>query len=461
MAGFAPLTYRPNTRPATASTKRFGSKSAKKPRSRLTFTAPDRLNPLAVQLSPVPSGTAQPKLTMSAPGDRFEREADRVTKQVVRLPEPAAGMANDAALLPHAPGRQPILRRECTGCEDELSERVGAAPTVVGFPGISPFREPVNRINTKLPPPPSLGRNIALARRTGGQPMPPALKDSMGPRFGANFSTVRVHHDPKADALSRSLNAKAFTVGNDVFFRRGEFQPNTSSGQRLIAHELTHVVQQGAALPIRPNSVAQRTRRPVPNVQPSRGPAQDIVQLFPGDGMMPPGDCSWAKYLALRGSVETAKAIVSTLGRCRPGDSCLLLATKIAATTAEIAARMTLMTKCFRGGDREHRDQVDQKVNMMNRCYRFFSASGCSPELIARMAVVVEAARAAVAAAAFVTAVAFVVALVLAIIALVKAIAAAAAAVGAATAVAAGATAIAAVLALVLGELRSEEPPEA
>ena len=122
--------------------------------------------------------------------------------------------------------------------------------------------------------------------------------------------------------------------------------------------------------------------------------ANYVVQRFPGDGMVPPGDCNWATYTLLRGSVETAKAVVSSLGACSAGDSCLFLATKIAAITAEIAARLALDTTCFKGGNTGHRRQVEEnKINMMNRCYRFFSGFNCPPELITAMEVVVEKAR--------------------------------------------------------------------
>jgi hypothetical protein len=161
----------------------------------------------------------------------------------------------------------------------------------------------------------------------------------------------------------------------------------------------------------------------------------------------------------LRGSVETAKAVVSTLGACSPGDSCIFLATKIAAITAEIAARVALDTACFKGGDTGHRQQVQDKINMMNRCYRFFSNSNCSPELIAAMAVVVERAREVIAAAAVVVAIALVVALIAAIIALAKVIialiAAAAVAIAEAGAIAAGAAAVIALLVLVMDQISS------
>jgi hypothetical protein len=66
----------------------------------------------------------------------------------------------------------------------------------------------------------------------------------MGQAMGADFSGVKVHTDTQSDQLNQSIQAKAFTTGQDVFFRQGEYQPESRSGQELIAHELTHVMQQ-------------------------------------------------------------------------------------------------------------------------------------------------------------------------------------------------------------------------
>ncbi|MGJ7506603.1 eCIS core domain-containing protein [Variovorax sp. GT1P44] len=82
------------------------------------------------------------------------------------------------------------------------------------------------------------------AARGGGQGMDHGTRSRMESAFGADFSGVRIHHDSRADGLSESLSARAFTTGRDVFFRQGEYSPGTSSGRELLAHELTHVVQQ-------------------------------------------------------------------------------------------------------------------------------------------------------------------------------------------------------------------------
>ncbi len=85
---------------------------------------------------------------------------------------------------------------------------------------------------------------IQRARGGGGQPLSSAVRAQMEPAFKADFSGVRVHADAAADSLSRSVNARAFTTGQDIFFRAGEHNPGSSSGRELLAHELTHVVQQ-------------------------------------------------------------------------------------------------------------------------------------------------------------------------------------------------------------------------
>jgi len=83
--------------------------------------------------------------------------------------------------------------------------------------------------------------------RSGGQPIADGLRAPMENAFGADFSGVRVHSDSQSDALNQSIQARAFTTGQDVFFRQGEYNPGSSQGQELLAHELTHVVQQNGS----------------------------------------------------------------------------------------------------------------------------------------------------------------------------------------------------------------------
>jgi hypothetical protein len=84
------------------------------------------------------------------------------------------------------------------------------------------------------------------SQRGGGQPLDTGVQQQMQDVIGYDLSGVRVHTSPEASSLSQSLQAKAFTTGSDVFFNEGQYQPTTSGGKELIAHELTHVAQQGS-----------------------------------------------------------------------------------------------------------------------------------------------------------------------------------------------------------------------
>ncbi len=188
-----------------------------------------------------------------------------------------------------------------------------------------------------------------------------------------------------------------------------------------------------------------------------------VLARFPGDGMSPPGDCGWGSYIGLRVSVESAKAVVSMLGSCAIGDSCPFLALKIAAISAEIAARVALDATCFKGGDSGHRQQVQDKVNMLNRCYGFFTRSNCPQSLVSAMEVVVAATRkvmeGVVALAAAAVIVAAIAALVAAIIALVELIAAALAAAAAGAGAEAALAALAALLVVIQDSLSPADSP--
>jgi len=86
-----------------------------------------------------------------------------------------------------------------------------------------------------------------VAARGRGAPLDPAVQEQAASALGDSFSDVRVHTDALAGALARSVEARAFTTGSDIFFASGEFRPQSPSGRELIAHELTHVVQQRGA----------------------------------------------------------------------------------------------------------------------------------------------------------------------------------------------------------------------
>ena len=94
---------------------------------------------------------------------------------------------------------------------------------------------------------PEIGSEIAAARG-GGRPLDDATRADMEGNLDVDLSAVRIHDDSHGDVLSRSVQAEAFTTGTDVFFKSGKYQPSSSDGRRLLAHELTHVVQQSSGL---------------------------------------------------------------------------------------------------------------------------------------------------------------------------------------------------------------------
>ncbi len=84
-----------------------------------------------------------------------------------------------------------------------------------------------------------------VGQRGGGQGLSPEVQQGMEQSIGADFSRVRVHTDSSAVQMNQELNARAFTNGSDIYFNSGQYQPESKGGQHLLAHELTHVVQQG------------------------------------------------------------------------------------------------------------------------------------------------------------------------------------------------------------------------
>jgi hypothetical protein len=203
--------------------------------------------------APVPE-TIQTKLTVNQPGDPYEQEADQVADQVMRMSEtefvqrdgyfgdPQGLRVQRMSPQEDEVRRQPEEEKEEIGgepIEEEAEEESGSESMeeetlqAKESPGHTPTVTP------------ELDAHIH-SFRGGGQPLPEATRAFMEPRFGFDFSQVRIHTDERAAETARKVNALAYTVGRDVMFGEGKYQPGTSEGQRLIAHELTHVVQQGA-----------------------------------------------------------------------------------------------------------------------------------------------------------------------------------------------------------------------
>jgi len=152
---------------------------------------------------------------ISEPGDRYEQEADRIADQVMRMPEPTA--------------------KNQVGSEKEgVLQRKASVNSITPVQPSSPGQDRLSEV------PPIVDEVL----RSPGQPLDTETRTFMEPRFGQNFSQVRVHTDAKAGNSAKKVNAMAYTVGQDVVFDTGHYKPKTSSGKELLAHELTHTLQQ-------------------------------------------------------------------------------------------------------------------------------------------------------------------------------------------------------------------------
>jgi hypothetical protein len=186
----------------------------------------------------------QTKLAVNVPGDEFEQEADRISESVMRMPEPGVSGACECGGSCSA----------CTGPngQDERvqTKRVSDSDT--------------DRAEAPL--------SVHETLRSAGRPLDGAIRSFMEPRFGHDFSRVRVHSGSDAEQSARDLRAQAYTVGNEIVFGPGRFAPETREGKSLLAHELTHVIQQRSAMPA--GGVVQRA----PDKEPEKAPFRDCTE---------------------------------------------------------------------------------------------------------------------------------------------------------------------------------------
>lgn len=164
----------------------------------------------------IKSGSIQAKLEIGQPGDIYEHEADQVADEVMRMSDPQVNR------------------------QGEKKEGIQAKENVDASPAVSPSVE-----------------NGISSSRGSGQPLPESTRAFFEPRFGADFSNVRIHNDSDAAKSAQSINARAFTIGRDVVFDAGQYAPETTQGKKLLGHELVHVAQQQPSN--KTNIISQRT----------------------------------------------------------------------------------------------------------------------------------------------------------------------------------------------------------
>jgi hypothetical protein len=210
-------------------------------------------------IPPSSDGLAAQSLTLGAVDDPQEVEADRVAEQVTSLP-----VAGVSAAVPH-------LARHSSGTSRAASTE---APPIV--------REVLG---------------------TPGRPLDDATRSYFEPRFGRDFSRVRVHSDGPAANSARAVNAQAYTVRNDIVFGAGRFAPETDAGRRLIAHELVHVAQQQVTL----------RRQPVKHFEPvkfhdSHALVTAIAKDSPSKEELA-GACNYLSLISTADAIALAKVI--------------------------------------------------------------------------------------------------------------------------------------------------------
>jgi hypothetical protein len=162
------------------------------------------------RISRAAADKVQGQMAVSQPGEVHEQEAEAVSEKVMRL--------GDLEIQRHAAPEEEELQARQDGSSERNRE-------------VAPWVEK------------------ALRQSKGkGSPVPDPVRTSMESRFGADFSPVRLHTGGEADKMNRAVSAEAFTHGKDIFFREGRFRPGTKAGDKLLAHELTHVIQQSGGI---------------------------------------------------------------------------------------------------------------------------------------------------------------------------------------------------------------------
>lgn len=190
------------------------------------------------------SGALRAKLTISKPNDMYEQEADRVADQVMCMTDPEVRLKSNCR----------NLRCSHDGNEENLAMRPKADAGT-------------KTCETSVP-------DGFVSSLGAGQPLDKATRGYFEPRFGIDFSRVRVHAKQGAALSAGSINAVAYTLGNNMVFGAGQYQPETIQGKRLLAHELTHVLQQGQGAG---NSISRAEAPAAPPPAPAAAPAECTV----------------------------------------------------------------------------------------------------------------------------------------------------------------------------------------
>ena len=181
--------------------------------------------------APALPGLLQCKLKIGPVNDPLETEADAMAAH-------AMGDSGGGRIIPHA--AMPALQRKCA-CSDSEEKCAACKEEEKGT---------IHRMPASHGTPAAVPAIVHRVINNPGRPLDAATRAFMEPRFGFDFSRVRIHADSQSAQSARSIKALAYTVNNSIAFGAGSYAPHTAAGRRLLAHELAHVVQQGSASPL-------------------------------------------------------------------------------------------------------------------------------------------------------------------------------------------------------------------
>jgi len=225
----------------------------------------------------------QRKAAVGAVNDPLEHEADAVADHIVRSDAPIA-------IAQSAP---PVISRKCGRCGSETSAFSGKCDDCEAEG--KTIRRKADGGASPIDP-----GDAAGAVEAGGSPLPIAARAYFEPRFGRDFSGVRIHTHDRAATAAKAIDAQAYTLGADIAFAHGAFAPGTHEGDRLIAHELAHVVQQthNPGLPVQRQPAPKNTSIEEPDDKPSK-----IVKIVAEEGRL------WATTTRSDGSIGSLKLL--------------------------------------------------------------------------------------------------------------------------------------------------------
>lgn len=176
----------------------------------------------------------QAKLKVGQPGDKYEQEADRVADQVMKMHE-----TNSMQMQPAE--EEEKIQMQPQEEEEKLQMKCSNDNRDFAIQKMSTGNADSSVVSDQI-------HNQISGTKGNGEPMDRQTQSFMSARFGADFSNIIIHTDQTATSLNRQLNAQAFTLGNDIYFNEGKYNPSGDAGRKLLAHELTHTIQQGGGI---------------------------------------------------------------------------------------------------------------------------------------------------------------------------------------------------------------------